>query len=266
MDIPMFRNRLSVLGKTISISLQVARCRDEHNVKKISETLVTSKVSLVLPPIHMEAHDRILNKASELFVRYGIRSITMDEIALQLGISKKTIYQFYADKNELVEAVIVQILDANEQCCNKDRSIAANAIHEVFLAMEMVQEMFEHMNPSVLYDLERYHPKAYERFTAYKYKFLHHLIRENLERGIQEELYRDDLNIAVMTALRLETMMVPFTLNFNAKLKTTLAELQQQVIEHFLFGIASLKGYKLILKYKAERTKKISHDGKAKIH
>ncbi len=214
----------------------------------------------------MEAHDRILNKASELFVRYGIRSITMDEIALQLGISKKTIYQFYADKNELVEAVIMQILELNRDCCNKDRAGASNAIQEVFLAMEMVQEMFENMNPSVLFDLEKYHPRAFEKFSEYKNKFLFGVIRDNIERGMREELYRDDLNVAVMSALRLETLMLPFSLNITAKLKCTFTELQIQVIEHFLFGIASLKGYKLILKYKADRTKKTAHDGKTKSH
>lgn len=220
------------------------------------ETLVTQKVSIVLCA-NMEVQERILQKATGLFVRYGIRSITMDEIALQLGISKKTIYQFFADKNELVDAVMIRMLANNQHCCEKDKAIADNAIHEVFLAMEMVNDMLENMNPSMLYDLEKYHPKAYEKFTQYKYKFLYKVIKENLERGSKEELYRPDIDINIMTLLRLETIMFSFNPHIIGKTKYNISEVQIHVIEHFLFGIASIKGYKLVLKYKEER-KKIS--------
>src|SRR5215210_5291279 len=140
----------------------------------------------------MEVQERILQKATDLFVRYGIRSITMDEIALQLGISKKTIYQFYADKNELVDAVLIKYLEHNRHCCEQTRTDGKNAVHEIFLAMEMVQEMFEKMNTSMLYDLEKYHHQSFQRFVQYKYKFLYKVIRENIEKGLKEELYRND--------------------------------------------------------------------------
>ncbi len=220
------------------------------------ETLVTQKVSIVLRA-NMEVQERILQKATGLFVRYGMRSITMDEIALQLGISKKTIYQFFADKNELVDAVLLKMLEHNQYCCKKDSAVADNAIHEVFLAMEMVYEMFENMNPSMLYDLEKYHPKTYEKFTQHKYKFLYSVIKENLERGVKEEIYRPDIDVNIMTMLRLETLMFPFSTHVIGKTKYNISEIHIHVIEHFLFGIASIKGYKLILKYKEER-KKIS--------
>lgn len=208
----------------------------------------------------MEMPERILQKAADLFLLYGIRSITMDEIALQLGISKKTIYQFYADKNELVNEVIIKILDHNKDCCHSYKKVAKNAIDEIFLAMEMVQEMFENMNPSMLYDLEKYHPESYEKFILYKNNFLYKVIKENLEWGKKEAFYRDDFNTGMVTLIRLETMMLPFNLNIFSRPKFKMAEVQQQLIEQFLFGVASLKGYKLILKYKEERNKKISQD------
>ena len=201
----------------------------------------------------MESQERILQKATDLFVRYGIRSVTMDEIALQLGISKKTIYQFYADKNELVTAVMEQYLEHNRNCCNRDRMLAKNAVHEIFLAMEMVQEMFENMNTSMLYDLEKYHPKAYQKFEKYKYEFLHKVIRENLEKGIREELYREDIDKNIITAIRLETMLLPFNQQLFPKSKYNLVDVQWQLMEHYLFGVATVKGHKLIVKYKEER-------------
>ena len=91
-----------------------------------------SFLSFVALKLKMEIKERIKQKADELFMRYGIKSITMDEIANQLGISKKTIYQSFADKDELVDEVVGELLTYNQNCCNKDRAKATDAIHEVF--------------------------------------------------------------------------------------------------------------------------------------
>jgi AcrR family transcriptional regulator len=90
----------------------------------------------------MEIKDRILEKAHEMFMRYGIRSVSMDDIAAQLGVSKKTLYQYYTDKEELVNAVLSGVLEGNRNQCLADKKKADNAVHEIFLAFEMVQEMF----------------------------------------------------------------------------------------------------------------------------
>ena len=210
----------------------------------------------------MEIKDRIKQKADELFRRYGIRSITMDEIANQLGISKKTIYHSFADKDELVDEVITDLLQYNKERCNRDRFKAISAIQEVFLAMEMMDEMFENMNPVILYDLERNHPQTFKKFQHHKHSFLYMVIKENIERGKKEELYRSDINTDIAAKIRLETMMLPFNPEIFPKNKFNLVELEQQMIEYFLFGIASPKGYKLILKYKKERQKKELQNGK----
>ena len=206
----------------------------------------------------MEISDRIKQKADDLFRQYGIKSITMDEIANQLGVSKKTIYQFFADKDELVDTVISDLLLYNQQCCNKDRKLATDAVHEVFLAMEMVQEMFSNMNPIILYDLERNHPATFQKFLQHKNKFLYQVIKENIERGKAEGLYREDCNTDVITRVRLETMLLPFNQQLFPKSKFNFVDLEQQLIEYFLFGIATLKGYKLIEKYKQQKIKNSS--------
>ena len=82
----------------------------------------------------MSIKERIQQKAGELFRRYGIRSVTMDEIATQLGISKKTIYQFYSDKDALVKDIFTGITDENKKKCSYFKDISENAIHEQFLA------------------------------------------------------------------------------------------------------------------------------------
>src|SRR4051812_44322398 len=143
----------------------------------------------------MEVKERILTKAADLFMRYGIRSITMDEIATQLGISKKTIYQFFTDKDEMVSAVIDQEINKNENECIQFRQDAENAVHQLFLALESLEEMLKYTNPLMLYDLEKHHPRTYRKIKDYKYQFLYRTILENLEWGINEKIYRDDIQL-----------------------------------------------------------------------
>src|SRR5579863_3806793 len=121
----------------------------------------------------MEVKDRILEKAGDLFMRYGIRSITMDEIAAQLGISKKTIYQFFTDKDEMVAAVIDLEVAKNELECMQFRKESTDAVQQIFLGIESMEELLQAMNPQILYDLEKHHPRAYKKIRDYKYQFLH---------------------------------------------------------------------------------------------
>lgn len=207
----------------------------------------------------MDIKERIGLKADELFCRYGIRSITMDEIATQLGISKKTIYQYFSDKEELVGWVIGHTMEYARECCLRDREEADNAIDEIFRAIEFVETIFHNMNASMMFDLERYHPNVYAKFLEYKVKFLLDMIRINLERGIREELYRPELKVDIIARFRLESLMIMFNQDVFPSSRYNLATLHQEIMVHFLFGLASLKGYKLILKYQQERNKKAKH-------
>jgi AcrR family transcriptional regulator len=204
----------------------------------------------------MDTGDRIRLKANELMMQYGIRSVSMDDIAAALGISKKTIYQYFADKDELVEAVIREKIEHNQQCCLRDKSVAKNAVHEIFLAIDMMQEMFQNLNPTVLYDMEKFHPASFKQFLTHKYDFLFRIISQNLERGKAEELYRADINTEILVKARLESMMLAFNQQLYPKKKYSLVEVETQLTVHFLYGVATSKGFKLITKYQSERTKK----------
>lgn len=199
--------------------------------------------------------ERIKQKANDLFRKYGVKSITMDEIASQLGASKKTIYQYFSDKDQLVDEVVSNVIGYAQQICDRNRENCNDAIHELFEAMDFVQEIFSDMNPAMMYDLERFHPQAYKIFLDHKNKYLYEVIKSNLKRGIEEGLYRPEINIDIITKFRLEGMMISFNPDVFPSTKFNLAETQKAIIEHFLFGVASLKGYKLILKYQQERIK-----------
>jgi AcrR family transcriptional regulator len=208
----------------------------------------------------METKNRIALKAEELFMQYGIRSVSMDDIANNLGMSKKTLYQYFADKDELVDAVVERHISEVEADCSKCRREATDAIHEIFLTMEHIMDEFKNMNPMLLYDLEKFHFKAYQRFKNYKDKFLLEIIRNNIEWGIKEELYRPDLNIDVLSKYRIESIMIPFNVTVFPPGKYNLGRTSEIMIENFTYGLATIKGHKLIQKYNEQRQKNFSYE------
>jgi AcrR family transcriptional regulator len=197
--------------------------------------------------------DRIRSKAHELFLRYGIRSVSMDDIAAQLGMSKKTVYQYYNDKDELVDAALEIEINKGQQDCTECFNKAKDAVEEIFLTMENIVEQFRHMNPTVVYDLEKFHHNAYRKFLKHKNEFLLEVIRKNIERGIREELFRPEINADILSRFRLESMMIAFNMDVFPPRKYNLAEVTVEIIEHYLYGLATIKGHKQILKYQQEK-------------
>ena len=203
----------------------------------------------------MEPKERIALKSEELFMQYGIRSVSMDDIANNLGMSKKTLYQYFADKDELVEAVVERHINMVEGDCINCQRQATDAIHEIFLTMKHIMEEFKNMNPMLLYDLEKFHFKAYQRFKDYKDKFLLEVIQKNIEWGIKDGLYRPDLNIDVLSKYRIESIMIPFNVAVFPPGKYNLAMTSEIMIDNFTYGLASIKGHKLIQKYYEQHKK-----------
>ncbi|MBE2230768.1 MAG: TetR/AcrR family transcriptional regulator [Chitinophagaceae bacterium] len=203
----------------------------------------------------MEPKERIAAKAEELFMQYGIRSVSMDDIAQQLGMSKKTLYQYYADKDELVNSMIDRHITEMQSDCALCRVHAVNAIHEIFITMERLMKDLVNINPMVLYDLEKFHYSAFQRFREHKDKFLFQVVKDNIEWGIREELYREDIQIDVMAKYRIESIMVPFNVSAFPPGKYNLAEVSQLILENFTYGLATIKGHQLIQQYKEQRNK-----------
>lgn len=206
---------------------------------------------------YLENLVRIKEKAHSLFMKFGLRSVTMDDIAHSIGISKKTIYTYFEDKDALVDDVIMDEITFNKKCCNEDRVHAKNAIHEIFLALQMMQKTMSGMNPMLLFELNKYYNKSFQKFEKFKNEYLYDIIKSNLERGIQEKLYRPTINIEIISWMRLETMMMVFASEFATKQKLDVLFLEEQLMEHFLYGVVTPKGYRLITKYQHERNIKI---------
>ncbi len=204
----------------------------------------------------MNMKERIQQKAEELFRHYGIRSVTMDEIAAQLGISKKTIYQFYSDKDALVQDIFKSITDQNKEKCKIARTSSENAIHERYLAGNVAQEIFSNLNPAVLFDLNRFHPTVFADFEKFKKNVLFRLIRDNIIRGIKEGLFRKDVDVDIVTWMQLELVSAVFRHEEVISGKTSPAHYDKEVKDFFLHGLCTEKGLGLISKYK-QRQKKL---------
>jgi AcrR family transcriptional regulator len=202
--------------------------------------------------------ERIQQKAEELFRHYGIRSVTMDEIATQLGISKKTIYQFYSDKDALVKDIFKSITDRNKEKCMQIKTKSENAIHEQYLSSDAAQQIFINMNSAVLFDLNRFHPNVFADFEKHKKQFLFKVIKENILRGIKEGLFRKDIDVDVITWLQLEMISVIFHNEEIVNGRVSLAQFEKETKDFFLHGLCTEKGLNFISKYKQQRQKKLA--------
>ncbi len=198
----------------------------------------------------MKPEERILEAAGELFFRHGIKSITMDAIAAHLGMSKRTIYDSYEDKHALVKALTKQELEFQEKELEDIRKQAVNSIDEIMRAMSCVGKTFEKINPALFYDLQKFHSDAWKQFRSFKEQRLQVFIEENLKRGIKQELYRKDLKIKILAKFRIEQVEMGFNPAIFPQSKFNLTEVQLVLLDHFLHGITTLKGHKLINKYK----------------
>jgi AcrR family transcriptional regulator len=200
--------------------------------------------------IKMETKERILKGAEELFFKYGIKSVTMDDIAKHLAVSKKTIYQFFEDKNELVETLLSVKLKEDECEFQAIANNSENMIVEVFNMMKHMGVVFAKINPSIFYDLQKYHPNAWKQFKVFKQETMAKMVEASIERGMKEGLVRNDINAKVISRLRIEQVELGFNSEIFPPDRFKMVDVQLAMIDHFLHGICTLKGHKLINKYK----------------
>ena len=138
----------------------------------------------------MIAKERIIEGGEELFLKAGIKSVTMDDIARHLGISKKTIYQFFKDKNELVVALIKNKLKEDECRMQEIIGQSANVMEEMINMMKCSEEIFARINPVAMHDLQKYHPEAWKHFRVFKAEVVVRNLQELLSKGIKQGFIR----------------------------------------------------------------------------
>lgn len=203
----------------------------------------------------MEENDikeRVLRGAEELFMKYGVRSVSMDDVARHLSMSKKTLYHYFADKDEIVTMVAEYHMACDQKQYEEMRTSSANAIDELVKISGCLKRDLQKMNPSLLFDLQKYHAKAWSAWLKHKQKYIGDSIMRNLRQGIEEGFFRPVINAEILAIARLELIQLTFDDRIFPSAKYNLAEVNMQIFEHFIYGLLTDKGRKVYEKYKQQ--------------
>lgn len=194
----------------------------------------------------------------ELFRQYGFKTITMDDIARRAGISKKTLYQHFANKHEVVSESVSWFQEHVSENCVSIMNTAGNAIEGMVRVMGMFDSVLRNLNPVAMLELERYYPDGYQKFRTNMMQKDIEAIKTNVLWGMKEGLYRENLDADFIARYRMEVSMMVLHPNLMINSNNDLKFVMHEVSEHFLYGIMTPKGEKLYQKYKEQYIKQVS--------
>ncbi|WP_420318669.1 TetR/AcrR family transcriptional regulator [Ekhidna sp.] len=197
----------------------------------------------------MKAKEKILSSAEELFIQYGIRSVTMDDVARAASMSKKTLYQYFDNKDGLVSEVALNHFEKETAEFNEIEESANDAIHEILLVSQCLRKHVFRMNPSLLYDMQKYHGAAWDKYLEFKQSTIRGHIERNIEKGKEEGYFREELNAKVLSILRVEGVQLVFNTQLFPRDQFDFPTVQLQILDHFVHGLLTDKGRKKYEEY-----------------
>jgi TetR/AcrR family transcriptional regulator, cholesterol catabolism regulator len=199
--------------------------------------------------IKLEIKDRIIAKARELFFRYGVKSVTMDDIASDLGISKKTIYLHFEDKDDIVYQLM--LLEMNQDKCDWDNleKTSKDVIERTVKSMELIKQAFTEINPTAFFDIKKYHPKSWQIFQDHKQNFILASIIKDLKDGIEQGYFRPDIKVDILAKMRLEQIELGFDPQVFPPQKFGIVEVELTMLDNFIRGILTEKGLQVYQEY-----------------
>lgn len=184
----------------------------------------------------------LLEKVAELFQKYGLRSISMDDISRELGISKKTLYGYVSNKADLIDAVIAMRRDLVCDHMVKTLGTENNAIDELLKISQILNNTHDSFNTMMMFDLEKFYPELYVKYRDDRFSTVHRFILQNLENGIREGLYRNDLDTNLIASLYIKKMENVRDDEFFKDLNVNFDHVFEVMFENHIRGIANEKG------------------------
>ena len=194
--------------------------------------------------------EKILETAGNLFLKYGVKSISMDDIARELSISKKTIYNFFKDKNEIVYLISERFLQEQKDKFDLIQEESKDPIELLYGGTLHAREIFEKINPYVLFDIRKYYRDAWRLYLDFEKNVMFGSLILTLEEGIEKGLFRAELDVQILATLRMEEIKLAFDKDVFPSESFNFKEVQYQILDHFFYGIMTEKGYALLNKYK----------------
>ena len=183
--------------------------------------------------------EKIISKAKDMFLKLGFKSITMDDIACEMCISKKTIYKYFSNKEILIEKTTQAVHNEIHQSINLIIEKEYNAIEENFVIRKMFKEMFKSSETSPVYQLKKHYPEIYEKMICIEINECKTTFKQNIEKGIQTKLYRKDLNVE--NYVRFYYTLI-FNINENTISEKEAFDLEQDALEYHTRAMATPKG------------------------
>ncbi len=201
---------------------------------------------LKFPCVHLQSimRDKILEKAGELFLNLGFKSVTMDDIARELGISKKTLYKYFSNKASLVSASTDTIQQSIADKVSLIKSKHYNAIEEEFMIKAIFKEMFKNAKGSPMYQLKKYYPEIYAKLMDKEVCIFEECNSDNLKKGIEQGLYRSEIDMQMTMNFYFTLIFGIFDSDLFVKEMKELVEIEYKVLEYHIRAIATEKGLK----------------------
>ena len=193
--------------------------------------------------------ENLIHSAQELYMKYGVKSISMDDIAKKIGISKKTIYNLIPNKNGLVNAVVKAVIAEEEREIKKILKVSTNALEEMVSIAKHVQKMLKSIKPTLMYDLRKYYPSAWQKIEEGHFPFIEKTISENILRGIQEGLYRKEINQNITAKLYIALSNTLSDGSIFTQDEVQITDIYKEVILYHLHGITNNQGRKQLANY-----------------
>lgn len=197
----------------------------------------------------MQLDNRILTKAESLFFKYGVKSISMDDLSRELGISKKTLYQSVENKKDLVMQVFQNCLKKEIEAVIDIRKNAADAIDEMIEVAKYVIPTLRQITPTLIFDMQKYYQDVWQLMEAYNQKEIFKVIKENIERGIKEGIYREEFHPEIIVKLYVGKTQVVIDEDIFPLRQYNKENLFKEHIQYHIRGIATSKGLKLLEKH-----------------
>ena len=191
----------------------------------------------------------IVESSKNLFMKFGIKSISMDDIAKNLGMSKKTIYNFVTNKDDLVFDVLQSFIKDEKVIINQITQTAQNAIEEMASIARYVLQHMRKMKPSLTYDLKKYHTKSWNYLNFDHFNFIETIIQKNLKRGKEEGLYRSEIDEIMLSKIYISLARVIVDEDFFPIKKYDKSDIYKNFFDYHINGIMNEKGRSEINKY-----------------
>ncbi len=184
----------------------------------------------------------ILERVRELFFKYGVRSVSIDDICRDIGISKKKMYQYVHSKNELVEKLLELERENFKIIFDTYNFEGVNAIDILLTVSKEVGEHFRDVSPSMTFDLKKYYPDIYHKHIDDRIEFIFGKIKINIEKGINQGMYRNDLSIELVARLYIRRLIDLHNPEFFPADKFSFQTLFEVMFDNFIRGIANEQG------------------------